>query len=169
VSISFGTQPKPTRAQRSAPNSEVFRMADDQASRTDSAGVERPAEVEPRIGDQRPRERRINKHVRLLGIAGSLVGAVVFAVMLWLIGLVSGRSGGLMFYLFAIGLGLIVGAMLLPYLTLARADGGDARLVSQRARIGRADAPIEGAQQVDNERAVTRAKAVRRHRKHHQQ
>jgi hypothetical protein len=142
-------------------------MADDQASRTDSAGVERPAEVEPRIGDQRPRERRITKHVHLLGIAGSLVGAVVFVVILWVIGLVSGRSGGLMFYLFAVVLGLLVGAMLLPYLTLERADGGDARFVRQRGRRGRADAPIEGAQQVDKERAVTRAKAALRHRTHH--
>ena len=142
-------------------------MADDQASRPDSAGVERPAEVEPRIGDRRPRERRITKHVHLLGIAGSLVGAVVFVVILWLVGLVSGTNGGLKYYLFAIVLGLIVGGMLLPYLTLERADGGDARLVRQRARRGRADAPIEGAQQVDKERAVTGAKAARRHRTHH--
>jgi hypothetical protein len=144
-------------------------VAEDQASRTDGAGVERAAKIEPRIGDQRPRERRITTHVHLLGVAGSVAGAALFVMILWVIGLVSGRSGGMLFYLFAIVLGLVVGAMLLPYLTLARADGGDADVVNQRARRGRADAPIEGAQQIDKERGITRAKAARRHRGHHWQ
>ena len=144
-------------------------MADDAFGRRDDAGVERPPEVETHIGDQRPRERRLNKLTLQFVATGSLLGAVVFIVLAWVIGQVSGTGGGLKFYLFAVVLGLAVGAVLLPYLALERADGHDARVVARRTRRGRADAPIEGAQRADRERAVTRAKTVRRDRSDHHQ
>jgi hypothetical protein len=42
---------------------------------------------------------------------------------------------------------------ILPFLTLARQDGTDAEIVRRR-RPGRADAPIEGAEAIDEGHAV---------------
>jgi hypothetical protein len=59
----------------------------------------------------------------------------------------------LLVYVVAAVIGSGVGMGLLPFLSLARQDGADAEIVRNR-RPGRADAPIEGAEAIDEGRAV---------------
>jgi hypothetical protein len=110
-------------------------------------------ENEPRLQDPRPREKTRNRSSLLLLSAGALLGAAVFALAVWIIGMILGASYSLLVYLVAAVVGGGVGMGLLPFLSLARQDGTDAEIVRNR-RPGRADAPIEGAEAIDEGRAV---------------
>jgi hypothetical protein len=119
----------------------------------DGRATGRRLETEPRLQDPRPREKRRNRRSLGLLSGGALVGAAVFALGVWIVSLVSGHGYALLAYFVAAAIGSGVGLGLLPYLTLARQDGTDATIVEQR-RQGPADAPIEGAEAIDEGRAV---------------
>ena len=110
-------------------------------------------ENEPRLQDPRPREKTRNRSSLALLSAGALLGAAVFALAVWIIGMILGASYSLLVYLVAAVVGGGVGMGLLPFLSLARQDGTDAAIVRNR-RPGRADAPIEGAEAIDEGRAA---------------
>jgi hypothetical protein len=110
-------------------------------------------ENEPTLQDPRPREKTRNRSSLALLSAGALLGAAVFALAVWIIGMILGASYSLLVYLVAAVVGGGVGMGLLPFLSLARQDGADAEIVRNR-RPGRADAPIEGAEAIDEGRAV---------------
>src|SRR5690242_7659218 len=53
-------------------------------------------------------------------------------------------------FLFAAGIGVVIGGSLGPFISLARADGSDADVVwSRTPSSGRADAPTEGGEAAD--------------------
>ena len=130
-------------------------MSSQQQSTRDVDGRETTGrlENEPRLQDPRPREKTRNRSSLLLLSAGALLGAAVFALAVWIIGMILGASYSLLVYLVAAVVGGGVGMGLLPFLSLARQDGTDAEIVRNR-RPGRADAPIEGAEAIDEGRAV---------------
>jgi hypothetical protein len=112
---------------------------------------------EPKLGDQRPRERvRDRRTLRSVAI-GAPVGAVLFVIAVWLISLVGSGHPSALIYVGAAVIGAAVGPVLLPFVTLARADGADADIVAARTPAGsRADAPLEGAQEADHESSSPR-------------
>jgi hypothetical protein len=110
-------------------------------------------ENEPKLQDPRPREKARNRSSLALLSGGALLGAAAFALAVWIIGMIVGDSYSLLVYLVAAVVGGGVGMGLLPYLALERQDGADAEIVRNR-RPGRADAPIEGAEAIDEGRAV---------------
>jgi hypothetical protein len=108
---------------------------------------------EPKLDDPRPREHRRNRiSLGLLG-GGLVLGAVVFAVVLWVIAMIVDQHYSALVYIIVAFVGGGVGMGILPFLSLARQDGRDAEIVKQRSH-GRADAPIEGAEAVDEGRAA---------------
>jgi hypothetical protein len=115
--------------------------------------VEHPVITGPRetyLEQQHPRERRRNRQALAAGIAGAVIGAVVLLVIVWIIeGLTSGSYSAWV-YLVAGLLGAAVGPVLTPLVAFARDDGKNATAVREwPARVGTADAPIEGAQRKD--------------------
>ncbi len=113
---------------------------------------------EPRFQDKRPRERKINREVLRLSGIGSGLCAVLFVVAVWVVNMVRDAHGSQLYlYLIAAVCGLVAGGIIAPYIALERADGGDAQIVTERtAEGGRADAPLEGAEQADNDREARR-------------
>jgi hypothetical protein len=110
-------------------------------------------ENEPRLDDPRPREHRRNRSsLGLLG-AGLVLGAGLCALALWIVAMIVDQHYSAIVYIIVAFVGGGVGMGLLPFLALARQDGRDAAIVKQR-RPGRADAPIEGAEAIDEGRAV---------------
>ena len=108
---------------------------------------------EPTLQDPRPREQRRNRNSLRLLAGGALLGAAIFAVAVWIVGTIVGDGYSPLVYVVAAVVGGGVGMGLLPFLSLARQDGRDAEIVKNR-RPGRADAPIEGAEAIDEGRAV---------------
>jgi hypothetical protein len=104
---------------------------------------------EPKVGDQRGRERRRDSHSRGLLALGMLSGAVAFAVGVWIVSLFHDGGYRALVYIVAAVIGGGIGAGLLPFISLASQDGNDQDVVTARGRGGRADAPIEGAEAVD--------------------
>jgi hypothetical protein len=110
-------------------------------------------ENEPKLQDPRPRERKRNRSSLALLSAGALIGAAIFAIGVWIVGMVADNGYSTIVYVIAAVIGGGVGMGLLPFLALARQDGRDAEIVKSR-RPGPADAPIEGAEAIDEGRAV---------------
>jgi hypothetical protein len=108
---------------------------------------------EPKLDDPRPREQRRNRTSLSLLMGGMVLGAAIFAVVLWIIAMIVDQHYSALVYIIVAVVGGGVGLGLLPYLSLARQDGRDAEIVKQR-RPGRADAPIEGAEAIDEGRAA---------------
>jgi hypothetical protein len=108
---------------------------------------------EPKLDDPRPREHRRNTSSLGHLIAGMVLGAAIFAVALWIIAMLVDQHYSALVYIIVAVVGSGVGLGLLPFLTLARQDGRDAEIVQQRRR-GPADAPIEGAEAIDEGRAA---------------
>jgi hypothetical protein len=108
-------------------------------------------EREPKLVDPRPREQRSTKSSLETLIAGMLLGAAVFAVVFWIIAMLVDQHYSAPVYIIVAVVGSGVGMGLLPLLALARQDGRDAEIVGRRRR-GRADAPIEGAEAIDEGR-----------------
>jgi hypothetical protein len=108
---------------------------------------------EPKLDDPRPREQRRNRTSLRLLMGGMVLGAAIFAVVLWIIAMLVDQHYSALVYIIVAVVGGGVGLGLLPYLSLARQDGRDAEIVKQR-RPGRADAPIEGAEAIDEGRAA---------------
>ena len=111
-----------------------------------------------------PRLRRVDRgtigqlYVRrtLRSVAiGAPVGAVLFVAAVWVIDLVGSGHPSALIYVGAAVIGAAVGPVLLPFVTLARADGTDAHIVAARTPSdGHADTPIEGAQKADREQSA---------------
>jgi hypothetical protein len=112
-----------------------------------------PRANEPTLQDPRPRERRRSRSSFRHLAGGALLGAALFALVAWGISMVTGDGFPVLLYVIALGVGSGVGMGLLPFLSLARQDGTDAEIVRRRTP-GRADAPIEGAEAIDEGRAV---------------
>jgi hypothetical protein len=108
---------------------------------------------EPKLDDPRPREHRRNKSSLGHLLAGMVLGAAIFAVVLWIIAMLVDQHYSALVYIIVAVVGSGVGLALLPFLSLARQDGRDAEIVNQR-RPGRADAPIEGAEAIDEGHAA---------------
>jgi hypothetical protein len=112
---------------------------------------------EPQLGDQRPRERARDRRTLRSVAIGAPVGAVLFVIAVWLIGFVASGNPSALIYVGAAVIGAAVGPVLLPFVTLERADGRDADIVAARTPAdGRADAPLEGAQEADHEQSSSR-------------
>jgi hypothetical protein len=110
-------------------------------------------ENEPKIESRNPRERRRNR-VSLAHLSGGMVtGAAIFAGILAIIAQLVGQHYGAWTYVIIAIVGSGVGSGIAPLLALARQDGTDNDVVSDR-RPGRADAPIEGAEAIDEGRAM---------------
>ncbi len=109
---------------------------------------------ESRLEDQRPREKKRTRVTALLFVSGFAVGALLLVLVAWVASSMTDSDASLVVYLVAAFVGGGIGAALLPYVSLARADGDDAAIVRDRDRTGRADAPIEGAEAVDERRQV---------------
>jgi hypothetical protein len=91
-------------------------------------------------------------------LAGGFVsGASLFALAVWVVSMIVGRHYSALVYVVAGVIGGGVGMGLLPYVSLVRSDGADAEIVASRGRRGRADAPIEGAEAVDERELEGRA------------
>jgi hypothetical protein len=105
------------------------------------------------LQDPRPREQARSKRSLRLLAGGATLGAVLFAVVVQAISRVAHDHYSAIVYIVAAIIGGGVGMGLLPFLTLARQDGEDAAIVAAR-RPGPADAPIEGAEAIDEGRAV---------------
>jgi hypothetical protein len=108
---------------------------------------------ESKVGDQRPRERRRDRVAAHLLAAGATGGAALFAVAVWIVSLIDGIGYSALVYIVAAVIGGGVGLAILPFISLARSDGADAETVRHRGRRGRADAPVEGAEAIDDARA----------------
>jgi hypothetical protein len=106
---------------------------------------------ETRLIDPDPRERKWELETWTLWVLGGLAGAALFALGLWVFGLIfdDGYSGWA--YVIVAGIGAGVGAGLLPYVAVERADGDDEEIAEGNGR-GSADAPVEGAEALDRER-----------------
>jgi hypothetical protein len=121
--------------------------------------IDGPGEVtgkmanDPRLDDPGPREHRRNRHSLGLLTGGMVLGAGLFALVLWIIAMSASQHYSAVAYVVVAAVGAGVGAALMTYLTLERQDGRDAEIVKRRRR-GRADAPIEGAEAVDEGRAA---------------
>ena len=108
---------------------------------------------EPKLDSRNPRERRRNR-VSLAHLGGGMVaGAAIFAGVLAIIAQVFGQHYGAWTYVIVAIVGSGVGSAIAPLIALARQDGTDNDIVSDR-RPGRADAPVEGAEAIDEGRAV---------------
>jgi hypothetical protein len=105
------------------------------------------------LQDPRPREQARSKSSLRLLAGGALLGAALFAIVVLAVSRVSGDGYPAIVYIVAAVIGGGVGMGLLPFISLARQDGEDAAIVADR-RPGPADAPIEGAEAIDEGRAV---------------
>lgn len=130
-------------------------MSSQQQPTGDGSGRETMERVgnEPKLQDPRPHEQRRNKSSLRLLSAGALLGAAIFAIAVWIVTLITDSGHTALVYIVAAVVGGGVGMGLLPFVSLAAQDGEDARIVGNR-RPGRADAPIEGAEAIDEGRAV---------------
>lgn len=108
---------------------------------------------EPKLTDQRPQERRRARNSLRLLIGGLVLGAAGFALVLWIIAMIVDQHYSALIYVLVAVIGGAVGMGILPLLSAAHHDGQDAGIVEQR-RPGRADAPIEGAEAIDEGRAT---------------
>jgi hypothetical protein len=113
----------------------------------------RPRANEPTLQDPRPRERRRTRSSLGHLAGGALLGAGLFALVAWGISTVTDDGFPVILYLIALVVGSGVGLGILPFLSFARQDGTDAKIVKRRTP-GPADAPIEGAEAIDEGRAV---------------
>jgi hypothetical protein len=104
---------------------------------------------EPKVGDQRGRERRRDTHNRTLLTMGMLLGAILFVLGVWIVSLFHDGGYRALVYIVAAVIGSGIGAGLLPLVSLANQDGNDADAIKARGRRGPADAPLEGAEAVD--------------------
>jgi hypothetical protein len=110
-------------------------------------------ENEPKLDSRNPRERRRNR-VSLAHLSGGMVaGAAIFSGILAIIAQLVGQHYGAWTYVIIAIVGSGVGSGIAPLLALARQDGTDNDVVSDR-RPGPADAPIEGAEAIDEGRAM---------------
>ncbi|MEO9175256.1 MAG: hypothetical protein ABI317_07045 [Gaiellales bacterium] len=105
---------------------------------------------ESKAGDQRPRERRRDHVAAGQLVGGAVGGAVLFVLVVVIVRLIHGAGYSPLVYIVAAVVGGGAGMVILPYLSLARADGADANVVRNRAPRGQADTPIEGAEAVDD-------------------
>jgi hypothetical protein len=102
--------------------------------------------------DQRPREKQRDlAFVSLIGL-GSVAGAGVGALAVWVLAEIVGQHYSPFVYIVVAV--IFAGAVpaIVPYLSLARSDGADAGIVRSRGRRGAADTPLEGAQALDEAR-----------------
>lgn len=116
--------------------------------------IRQPGErLEHEVGltDPRPRERKRDRATFGLIFLGAVGGAGIFALGVWIAAMLVDQHYSPFVYLLVGAIGAAVVPGILPYLSLARADGADAEVVRERGRRGRADAPVEGAQSVDTE------------------
>ncbi len=115
--------------------------------------MSRQQQYQHKLQDVRPRERRRDTHSLRLLLGGALLGAIVFALGVFVVGTIAGGGYPPVVYAVAAVIGGGLGMGLLPFVSLARQDGEDAAIVANR-RPGPADAPIEGAEAIDEGRAV---------------
>jgi hypothetical protein len=130
-------------------------MSSQQFDANGGDGARKPGdrmEHEPRVGDPRPREVKRNHTAFGLLALGFVVGAALFALGVWIVSLIADRHYSTLVYIVAAVIGGGIGLGLFPYVSLARSDGADASIVKNRGRRGRADAPIEGAEAIDEGR-----------------
>jgi hypothetical protein len=84
--------------------------------------------------------------------SGAVAGPILFAAGAWLVGTITGHNWSLDVYLIAAVLGVGIGMGLVTYMSLAFQPDDDDVAAGLRHRRGRADAPIEGAEAVDEGR-----------------
>jgi MFS family permease len=116
---------------------------------------------ESTLVDPRPRETRRTKAFGSLLAGGFVVGAVAGAIATWIVALIAGDHFSVLTYLIVAAVMGGVAMAIVPFISLARADGHDADIVRTRRMTGGADAPLDGAQSVDNDASPMRTRHAR--------
>jgi hypothetical protein len=93
--------------------------------------------------------------------SGAVIGPLAFAAGVWIVGTITGHNWSLDVYLIAAVLGIGIGMGLVTYVSLAWQPDDDDVAAGLRGRRGRADAPLEGAEAVDEGRAPHPAGGIR--------
>jgi drug/metabolite transporter (DMT)-like permease len=103
---------------------------------------------ETRLIDPDPRGRKWEVETWALWVLGAIAGALLFALGLWVFGVILDESYSGWAYVVVAAIGAGVLASLLPYLAVERGDGDDEK-IAEGYGPGAADAPVEGAEASD--------------------
>jgi hypothetical protein len=101
--------------------------------------------------DHRPREQRRLWMFGSMLAGGFVAGAAAGAIATWIVAMLNSTSYSVLTYVVVAAVMGGVCLAIVPFLSLARADGADADIVRARRLSGSADTPVDGAAAIDHD------------------